>query len=101
MASTAYSRTACTAPATPGNEGKCSFYTQDKSTRAPQELPVKGLHAQTYFIGHGRVHYFVVTDDQEKGGMSIRVRNSVLLTQLKKELFKKLEKDYKDWKMSS
>ncbi|KAF4611388.1 hypothetical protein G7Y89_g15625 [Cudoniella acicularis] len=36
--------------------------------------------------------------DKEKGGVSEQARDSALLTQPEKELFKKLEKDYKDMK---
>jgi hypothetical protein len=53
---------------------------------------------QTYFIGYGKIDYFVVTDDKEKGGTSEHISDSVLLTQPEKELFEKLEKDYKDVK---
>ncbi|KAE9362530.1 hypothetical protein N431DRAFT_475920 [Stipitochalara longipes BDJ] len=42
--------------------------------------------------------YFVVTDDKEKGGMPEQASDSVLSTQPEKELFEKLEKDYKDVK---
>ena len=58
----------------------------------------KGGKLQTYFTGHGRIDYFVVTDDKEKGGVSEQASDSVLLTRPEKELFEKLEKDYRDVK---
>jgi hypothetical protein len=39
-----------------------------------------------------------MTDDKEKGEVSKQASNSAVLTQPKKELFKKLERDYKDIK---
>jgi hypothetical protein len=58
----------------------------------------KEVKLQTYFTGHGRIDYFVVVDNKEKGGVSEQASDSVLLTQPERELFKKLEKDYKDVK---
>jgi len=40
----------------------------------------------------------VVTDDKEKGGVSEQANDSILSIQPEKELFEKLEKDYKDIK---
>lgn len=51
---------------------------------------------QTYFTTRSRVDYFVVIDDKEKGRVSKQASDSVPLTQPEKELFEKLEKDYKD-----
>jgi hypothetical protein len=53
---------------------------------------------QTYFTAKGRIDYFVVTDNEEKGGVSARASDSVLLTRPEKELFKNLKKDCKDVK---
>jgi hypothetical protein len=58
----------------------------------------KEVKLQTYFTGHRRIDYFVMTDDKEKGEVSKQANNSAVLTQPKKELFKKLERDYKDMK---
>jgi hypothetical protein len=58
----------------------------------------KEVKLQTYFTGHGRIDYFVVTDNKEKEGVSKQASDSVRLTQPEKELFEKLEKDYKDVK---
>jgi orsellinic acid/F9775 biosynthesis protein OrsD/helicase-like protein/RAD3-like DEAD/DEAH box helicase len=58
----------------------------------------KECKLQTYFTGHGRIDYFVITDEKEKGGISEQASHSLLLTQPEKELFEKLEKDYKDVK---
>jgi hypothetical protein len=51
---------------------------------------------QTYFTAKGQIDYFVVTDNEEKGGVPARASDSVLLTRPEKELFKKLKKDCKD-----
>jgi Lhr-like helicase len=51
---------------------------------------------QTYFTAGSRIDYFVVIDNKEKGGLSKQARDSTSLTQPEKELFEKLEKDYKD-----
>lgn len=50
---------------------------------------------QTYFAAKGRINYFVVVDieeDEETAG------GSMSLTKPEKELFKQLEKGYKDVK---
>jgi hypothetical protein len=43
-----------------------------------------------------RINYFIVIDNKEKKGLSKQAYDSINLTQSKKDLFKKLEKDYKD-----
>ena len=53
---------------------------------------------QTYFTAKGRIDYFIVIDNEKKGGVSARASDSVLLTRPEKELFKKLKKDCKDVK---
>ena len=58
----------------------------------------KEFRLQTYFTAKGRIDYFVMTDGEEEGGVSAQASSSVLLTQPEKELFKKLEKEYKDVK---
>ena len=55
----------------------------------------KECKLQTYFTAKGRIDYFVVVD-KEKGGET--ARDAISLTELEKELFKQLEKDYKDVK---
>jgi hypothetical protein len=52
---------------------------------------------QTYFTAKGRIDYFVVVD-REKSGVRGTARGSMSLTEPEKELFEKLEKDYKDVK---
>jgi hypothetical protein len=44
------------------------------------------------------IDYFVVIDNKKKRGVLEQASDSVLLTQPEKELFKKLEKDYKNIK---
>jgi len=58
----------------------------------------KEYKLQTYFIGHERIDYFIITDAKEKRGVFEQASNSLLLIQSEKELFEKLEKDYKDVK---
>lgn len=53
---------------------------------------------QTYFTAGGRIDYFVVTYNNAKEGFSGFSNDSALLTEPEKELFEKLEKDYKDVK---
>jgi hypothetical protein len=53
---------------------------------------------QTYFTAGGRIDYFVVTYNNEKEGFSGFSNDSALLMEPEKELFEKLEKDYKDVK---
>jgi hypothetical protein len=55
----------------------------------------KECKLQTYFTAKGRINYFVVVE-REKGGET--ARGSMSLTEPEKELFKQLEKDYKDVK---
>jgi hypothetical protein len=50
---------------------------------------------QTYFTAKGRIDYFIVVDKETGGEIA---RGSMSLIELKKELFKQLEKDYKDVK---
>lgn len=69
-----------------------------KATKHQKSPLWKACTLQIYFIGYGRIDYFMIIDDKEKGGVSKQTNNSILLTQPKKELFKKLEKDYKDIK---
>jgi hypothetical protein len=57
----------------------------------------KECKLQMYFTAKGRINYFVVVD-REKGRVSKQAGNSVPLTQPEKELFEKLEKNYKDMK---
>jgi hypothetical protein len=56
----------------------------------------KEVKLQTYFIRHKRIDYFVITDNKERGRVFKQASNSVVLIKPKKELFKKLEKDYKN-----
>lgn len=58
----------------------------------------KEVKLQTYFIGYGRIDYFVVTDNKEKEGISDQASDFIPLIQPEKKLFKKLDKDYKDMK---
>jgi hypothetical protein len=51
---------------------------------------------QTYFTAGSRIDYFTVIDNKEKGGLSKQACDSTNLTQPEKDLFEKLEKDYKD-----
>jgi hypothetical protein len=44
------------------------------------------------------IDYFVIIDNKKKRGVPEQTNDSVLLTQPKKELFEKLEKDYKNIK---
>jgi hypothetical protein len=44
------------------------------------------------------IDYFVVIDNKKKGRVPKQASDSTLLTQPKKELFEKLEKDYKNIK---
>jgi hypothetical protein len=44
------------------------------------------------------IDYFVVINDKKEGGVPEQTNDFVLLTQLEKELFEKLEKDYKNIK---
>jgi hypothetical protein len=60
-------------------------------------LSWKECKLQTYFTAKGRIDYFVVVDEK-KGRVSGMARGSVSLTEPEKELFEKLEKDYKDVK---
>jgi hypothetical protein len=44
------------------------------------------------------IDYFVVINNKKKGGVLEQTSDSILLTQPEKELFEKLEKDYKNIK---
>jgi hypothetical protein len=57
----------------------------------------KECKLQTYFAAKGRIDYFVVVDT-EKGRARGTARGSPLLTEPEKELFMRLEKDYRDVK---
>jgi hypothetical protein len=50
---------------------------------------------QTYFTIKGWIDYFIVVDREIGGEIA---KGSMLLIELKKELFKQLKKDYKDVK---
>ena len=52
---------------------------------------------QTYFTAFGRIDYFVVINE-ENGGVKGTARGSMPVIEPEKELFEKLEKDYKDMK---
>jgi Lhr-like helicase len=67
--------------------------TEAKSYKSSQSW--KECKLQTYFTAKGRIDYFVVVD-REKGGET--ARGSMSLTEPEKELFKQLEKDYKNVK---
>jgi hypothetical protein len=58
----------------------------------------KEVKLQTYFTGHGRIDYFIVSDNNKKEGFLASGHNAALLTQPEKALFRQLEKDYKDVK---
>lgn len=53
---------------------------------------------QSYFTTGNRVDYFVVADNIEKGRVLESSSDATDWTKAKKELFVKLEKDYKDVK---
>ncbi|KAG4427113.1 hypothetical protein IFR05_017404, partial [Cadophora sp. M221] len=53
---------------------------------------------QTYFTAGGRIDYFVVRDSNKREGFLASGNDAALLTQPEKELFEKLEQDYKDVK---
>ncbi len=55
----------------------------------------RAVKLQTYFTTFGRIDYFIVLD-KEKGGVKGTARSSMPLPEPEKELFEKLEKDYKD-----
>jgi len=57
----------------------------------------RAVKLQTYFTAFGRIDYFVVVDE-ESGGVKGTARGSMPVTEPEKELFKKLERDYKDVK---
>lgn len=71
---------------------------QIKATVHEKTALWKEVKLQTYFIGHRRIDYFIVIDDKKKRGVFEQAINLVLLTQSEKELFDRLEKDYKDVK---
>jgi hypothetical protein len=52
---------------------------------------------QIYFTVFGRIDYFIIVD-KENGGIKGTVRDSMPVIEPEKELFEKLEKDYKDIK---
>jgi hypothetical protein len=58
----------------------------------------KKCKLQTYFITGGRIDYFIVINSNKKEGFLVSSNNSILLMQPEKELFEKLEQDYKDIK---
>lgn len=57
----------------------------------------RAVKLQTYFTAFGLIDYFVVVDE-ENGGVKGTARGSMPVTEPEKELFEKLEKDYKDVK---
>jgi len=57
----------------------------------------RAVKLQTYFTAFGLIDYFVVVDE-ENGGVKGTARGSMPVTEPEKELFEKLEKDYKDMK---
>ena len=57
----------------------------------------RAVKLQTYFTAFGRIDYFIVVDE-ENGGVKGTARGSMPVTEPEKELFEKLEKDYKDVK---
>ena len=57
----------------------------------------KECKLQTYFTAKGRIDYFIIADE-ENSGVKGTAQGSILVTEPKKELFEKLEKDYKDVK---
>jgi hypothetical protein len=56
----------------------------------------RAVKLQTFFTAFGRIDYFVVVENPEASAIS--KDSSLLITQPEKELFEKLEKDYKDVK---
>ena len=57
----------------------------------------KECKLQTYFIAGGLINYFVVVD-KENSGVKGTARRSMPVIEPEKELFEKLERDYKDVK---
>jgi hypothetical protein len=57
----------------------------------------RAVKLQIYFTAFGRIDYFVVVDE-ENSGVKGTARGSIPVTEPEKELFEKLEKDYKNMK---
>ena len=57
----------------------------------------RAVKFQIYFTAFGRINYFVIVDE-ENGGIKGTARGSMPVIEPEKELFEKLEKDYKDVK---
>jgi hypothetical protein len=89
----------------------CSYYTrclpeikrhafsthQKQAKEHKEETPLwQDCTLQTYFIGKGRIDYFVVVRrrSSEQEGTSMQARSSALLTDMEKTCFAKLERDY-------
>ena len=73
------------------------MFSYKRKAKEHESTPLwKECRLQTYFTAKGRIHYFVVVDE-EKGGVSSGTAGDFApLTEPEEELFMKLEKDYSD-----
>jgi hypothetical protein len=75
------------------------IFSHKRKAKEHKSTPLwKECRLQTYFTAKGRIDYFLVAGDGEQDRVSRQTIDPAPLIQPEKELFEKLEKDYKDVK---